>query len=176
MYITRDGEVQGGSTEMGAEMSIEKAHRLLNHMSEDETRKAAKLRNWRLKPGPLQTCVPCTKAKAKQKNTCKESDAEKATVSNGRIYLDISTIRAPKASKIKVNNPNWLMMVDERSGMKISKLFATKDGMVEPTCELFNKWKGAGMPVQHLRMDNAGENKKLEKRLVSSNWKLNPTI
>ena len=68
------------------------------------------------------------------------------------------------------------MMVDERSGMNISKFFATKDGMVEPTCELFNKWKGAGMPVQHLRMDNAGENKKLEKRLVSSNWKLNPAI
>ena len=79
MYFTRDGEVQGGSTELGAYMSVEKAHRFLNHMGEDETRKAEKLRNWKLKPGPLETCVPCTKAMAKQKNTCKESDAEKAT-------------------------------------------------------------------------------------------------
>ena len=41
MYFSLDaygGEVQGGSTEMGTAMTIEKAHRLLNHMSEDETR------------------------------------------------------------------------------------------------------------------------------------------
>ena len=74
MYFSRDAsdsEIQGGSTEIGAAMTIEKAHRLLNHMSEDETQKAAKLRGWDLKPGLLVTCVPCTKAKAKQKNTCK---------------------------------------------------------------------------------------------------------
>ena len=53
-------------------------------------------------------------------------------------------------------------MVDERSGMKISKFFATKNGMVKPACQLFNKWKEAGIPVKNLHMDNAGENKKLQ--------------
>ena len=32
------------------------------------------------------------------------------------------------------------------------------------------------MLVKHLRMDNAGENKKLQQRLESSDWKLDPTI
>ena len=179
MYFScdaHDGEIQGGSTEMGNAMIIEKAHRLLNHMSEDETRKAAKLRGWKLTPGPLVACVPCTKAKAKQKNVCKESDTEKATESNGRIYLDISTIRAPKKSNFKVAKGNWLIMVDERSGMKISRFFATKDEMVEPVCEQFQLWKGAGIPVKILRMDNAGENKKLQQRLESSDWKLNVAV
>ena len=115
MYFSRDandGEIQGGSTEMATAMTIEKAHMLLNHMSENETRKAAKLRGWKLTPGPLVACIPCTKAKAKQKIVCKESDNERATESNGRIYLDISTIRAPKKNKLKVAKGNWLIMVD----------------------------------------------------------------
>ena len=48
--------------------------------------------------------------------------------------------------------------------------------MVGPVCEQFQLWKGAGMPVKILRMDNAGENKKLQQRLESSDWKLDPTI
>ena len=48
--------------------------------------------------------------------------------------------------------------------------------MVEPVCEQFQLWKGAGMPVKNLRMDNAGENKKLQQRLESSDLKLDPTI
>ena len=80
-------------------------------------------------------CVPCTKSKAKQKNTIKESDADKATEANGRLFLDTSTIRAPNTKQIKVAKLNWLIMVDQKTGMKISNFFETKDGMVEPACE-----------------------------------------
>ena len=48
--------------------------------------------------------------------------------------------------------------------------------MVEPVCEKFQLWKGAGMPIKILRMDNSGENKKLQQRLESSDWELNPEI
>ena len=64
------------------------------------------------------------------------------------------------------------MMVDEIKGMKWSNFYETKDGMVEPTCEKFHEWKQAGKPVKYVRCDNGGENKALENRLRSADWKL----
>ena len=37
---------------------------------------------------------------------------------------------------------------------------------------MFSKWKQSGNPVKWLRMDNAGENKKLEERMNGASWKL----
>jgi hypothetical protein len=48
--------------------------------------------------------------------------------------------------------------------------------MVEPSCELFQKWRHEGNPVQYVRCDNAGENKSLQKRANSADWKLNITF
>jgi hypothetical protein len=45
--------------------------------------------------------------------------------------------------------------------------------MVEPSCEQFQKWNQAGKIVKFVRCDNAGENKTLEKRANSVEWKLN---
>ena len=44
--------------------------------------------------------------------------------------------------------------------------------MVEPTCELFQHWRATGQSVQHVRLDNAGENKRLQQRSESADWKL----
>jgi hypothetical protein len=63
-------------------------------------------------------------------------------------------------------------MVDKRTQLKFSNFYPTKNGMVEPTCEQFQKWKQHGKPVKFVRMDNAGENKLLKKRCESSDWKL----
>ena len=63
-------------------------------------------------------------------------------------------------------------MLDELTGMKWSDFFETKDDMVEPTCEKWGKWKQHGKAVKFVRMDNAGENKLLEKRCDSATWKL----
>ena len=91
---------------------------------------------------------------------------------NERIYLDISSIKAPKDLKVNVTKPYWRLMVDERTRMKWSAFFEHKNDMIEPRCEIFNRWKQAGQPVQYVRCDNAGENLGLENRLKSSDWKL----
>jgi hypothetical protein len=44
--------------------------------------------------------------------------------------------------------------------------------MIEPTCEQFQCWAQAGMPVKAVRMDGAGEKKKLQKQPQSKDWKL----
>ena len=43
--------------------------------------------------------------------------------------------------------------------------------MVEPTCELMHQWGQVGIVIKKLRMENAGENTALEKRLKSESWK-----
>lgn len=61
--------------------------------------------------------------------------------------------------------------------MKFSDFFATKNGMIEPTCERFHSWKENGIPVsRYLRMDNAGENKGLHARANGVDWKLDITV
>ena len=71
-----------------------------------------------------------------------------------------------------VTKPNWRIIVDERTGMKFSDFFDKKSGMVEPTCEMWYKWKTAGLGVNACRLDNAGENKLLQQRSESADWKL----
>ena len=47
--------------------------------------------------------------------------------------------------------------------------------MIEPTCELFYKWNQNDHVVKYVRLDNAGENVKLQARSQSKDWKLNIT-
>ena len=61
-----------------------------------------------------------------------------------------------------------MIVVDERTEMKLSNLFETKNGIVVHVCRQFHKWKDADIPVKIVRCDNAGVNKLLEKRSNSS--------
>ena len=66
------------------------------------------------------------------------------------------------------------MMVDDRTGLSISEFFRTKNRMVQPTCTLWSLWSGQyGITVKRVRVDNAGENKSLEKAANGDSWKLN---
>jgi hypothetical protein len=64
-------------------------------------------------------------------------------------------------------------MVDERTQLKFSDFFDTKNGMVEETCEQLHRWKQSGREAKLIRLDNAGENKLLQQRSQSADWKLN---
>ena len=81
-----------------------------------------------------------------------------------------------KENRARPNRANWRIIVDEATGKKVSHFFETKKGMVEPTCELFHKWKQAGKAVKAIRMDNTGENKTLVERVRSKDWKLNLAV
>jgi hypothetical protein len=74
------------------------------------------------------------------------------------------------------HKPYWQIMVDERTQMKFSDFFVTKRGMVEPTCKLICTLKEAGNNINIIRCDDGGENKGLEQRINSSDWKLNVNL
>jgi hypothetical protein len=176
MYMNRrkspDTAVVSTETKKTVKMSIKTAHERLGHCDEEKTRKIAKHLGWELTRGNLPPCEGCTEARANQKIIPKDSDHGKAKEINGRIFLDISTIRDPEDMKVTVTKRNWRIMVDELTGMKFSDFFDTKNGMIEPTCEQFHKWEQRDIPVKQVRCDNAGENIKLEKRCASADWKL----
>ena len=95
----------------------------------------------------------------------------KASKTDPRIHLDISTIKDPDGAEL--TKSNWRILVDERTGMQFSDFFARKSDMIEPTCQKLYKWKQAGLGVKFIRLDNAGENKALQERADSADWKLN---
>jgi hypothetical protein len=88
--------------------------------------------------------------------------------------LDIAIIKKSKNGP-KVYKGNWRIMVDERTQLKFSDFFDTKNGMVEETCKQLHCWKQSVRGAKLIRLDNAGENKLLQQRSQSADWKLNIT-
>ena len=149
-----------------------KAHDLFGHMSEAKTRLSAKQLGYEITRGKM-TCESCPAGKARQKNVPKESSGEPATKPGQKVYLDVFSVKGEKDGPAVNAKRHGRMLVDDRSDMGFLKFFETKDGMVEPTLEQWNKWKKAGNEVKIVRLDNAGENKTLQKRAQSSDWKMN---
>jgi hypothetical protein len=92
-------------------------------------------------------------------------------VQSGHIHLDISSVRNQdyKDSTLK---PYWRIIVDKRTQMKFSDFFSSKNGMVEPTCQLVQNLKNKGKDIRIIRCNDGGENAALEKQMNSSDWKM----
>ena len=144
-------------------------------MDENTTRQIAKEMGWTITRGSMIACSSCAIGKAQQKNIKTKEPKEKSGKVHGRVYLDQSRLVSAMA-ECQPRRPYWRLIVDEKTGYKISNFYETKNGMVKPTCELFQKWKMETKPVELLRMDKAGENIKLVKTLNNNQWKLYPTI
>jgi hypothetical protein len=164
-------EIAGAASDMKkTRMTIAQAHGKLGHCNEDATRKAAKQMGWELKPRMLKSCEACAAAKAKQKNVPQVSEGTRAEDGKNRIYLDIAMVKQRKGMP-RATKPNWRIVVNQRTGLKFSNFFNTKNGMVKPTCEQIHRRKQNGITVNYIRLDNAGEKKLLKQRCQSKDWK-----
>jgi len=171
MFMKRKISEVAAASVTAPKWNIVQAHAKIGHCDEAATRNTAKALAIEIARGTLLPCESCAAAKAKQKNVPKSSDHVMATAEEGRVFLDIATIKGPEG--VNVTFPVWLMKVDEQTQLKFSDFYKSKNAMVEPTCEQFEKWRQAGHPVKFVRCDNAGENQLLEKRCKSKDWKLN---
>jgi hypothetical protein len=86
--------------------------------------------------------------------------------------LCIATVKKIK-NEPSATKPKFRIIVDEKTGLKLSLFHQTKDRMMKPTCWQFHKRKLAGKPAQHVRLENPGKNKKLKLCTESVDWKLN---
>ncbi len=163
-------EVVGGATCKAPNYNIKKAHELLGHNNEDDTRQMASHLGWTITRGPLGVCESCANAKARQKHMPKISTGKKATVINGWWVHDSSSLKVHKGehSSSKI----WDLTVDELTGVSFTGIYNKKIEFVESMCQHIQAQTARGYPVLIMRQENAGENKKLEKRLQSADWKL----
>ena len=105
-------------------------------------------------------CEPCLVAKSKRKNINKNGGYVLSIKPNGRIYLDITTIR--EVGKVRLTKGVWLEVTDEYSKYSTTLFMQKKSDMLTLMVRLLSHWKAIGKPVQIIRCDNAGENKVLE--------------
>jgi hypothetical protein len=163
-------EVVGGAISKAPNYNIKKAHELLGHNNENDTRQMAGHLGWTITRGPLGVCESCENAKARQKNVPKIPTGEKATVINGRWFHDSSTLKVHKCEK----GPSkiWDLTVDELIGIPFTGIYNKKNEFVESMYQCIQAQTARGYPGLIIRQGNAGENKKLEKRLQSADWKL----
>ncbi len=114
-------------------------------------------------------CESCANAKARQKNVPKISTGDKATVINGRWFHDSSTLKVHKGEK--GSSKIWDLTVDELlTGIPFTGIYNKKNEFIESMCQRIQAQTAKGRPVLIMRQDNAGENKKLEKRLHSAGY------
>ena len=187
MYFKRHSEISATTKDAPQKISLQKAHDLFGHMATDTMRKAAAALGYEITRGGMKPCAACAIAKAKQKKIARNDEEvlkvmkkentvtdRKGKVPNELVKIDATKITPPQRFKeITVAKPNWVMIVDTFTGMKVTRFYQTKAGMVEPTCIIFQQWKDSNKPVQRVRCDNAGENITLEARAKSADWKLN---
>ena len=154
-------------------MSITNAHGVFDHIHEDVVRQMAKHIDIRITCGNLSPCKDCAKFKAKQKSVSKERTFKKATEVRERVYLDLSKVTVPKTdgTAFKIKQKHWRSIVDEKTGKKWCDFTATKKEMPEQMCQWLNSMKARGFKVKVIRLDPAGENVALEKRVETAEWK-----
>ena len=138
LYITRRQEICGIATSSNRTMPLMEAHSKLGHISISETKRISKQLGWRI-DDEYERCEACAIGKAQQKGVTKRSNHVIATKNGERVFLDISSVKNTEFPEVEVTpKPYWRIIVDERTQMKFSDFFTTKNGMVEPTCKLFN--------------------------------------
>jgi hypothetical protein len=88
-------------------------------------------------------------------------------VQSGRIHLGISSVRNHDYED-SMSKPYWQIIVNKRTQMTFSDFFTSKNGMVEPTCQLVQNLRNTGKDIRIIRCNNGGENKALENRVKKS--------
>ena len=123
------------------EMSVNQAHQRLGHPIEQTTRATAAELGWKLTRGSMKPCENCAKGKVKQKNMPKDSHGEKPAAPNDLWFHDIATVKPSDKNDtvVSVTKPQWQIIVDGYSGLKMSTFNAKKGDITESTCERMYK-------------------------------------
>ncbi len=138
-------EVVGGATSKAPTYNIKKAHELLGHNNENDTRQMASHLGWTITRGPLGVCESYANAKARQINVPKISTGEKVTVINGRWFHDSSTLKVHKGEK--GSSKIWDLTVDELTGILFTGIYNKKNDFIKSMCQRIQAQTASGYPV-----------------------------
>ena len=136
-------------------VDVNVAHECLGHVSLASIQALARQYNWKLTGKFRSGCQGCAYAKSKQKKV-PNNTTKRATQRGERLFVDLS---GPFTKSLK-GNKYWMLVVDDFTRKKWSFYLPSKDKLGIPLKHLITKLNNLGHHVKHVRMDNAGENKK----------------
>ena len=105
-YLCRQGSEVAATSQVQKKISVNLAHELFAHGDESSTRETAEALGFEVTCGTLKPCKACAAAKAKQKNLPTHGEHIPSKENNEKIFLDLSTVKAPKELKMTVTKPN----------------------------------------------------------------------
>jgi hypothetical protein len=145
-------------------ININDLHVILGHPSEDKTRLTAKEMGLEVF-GEFKICEDCHMGKARRKKLSKIPKA-KTGVPFENLNIDIEPIK----NTTNGVNKNWIMVTDRCSDMKWSFFVKRKNEQVKIIYEWFLEMRDKNYHCKTLRLDNSGENKKLQHKLKTSGF------
>ena len=105
-YLKRKNVEVASASKANKLISVNLAHQIFGHGDEASTRKTAKALGFELNRGTMKPCVSCSVAKAKQKNLPSLGEHVLSAESNGRVFLDLSTVKPPGHLNVRVTKPH----------------------------------------------------------------------
>ena len=143
--------------------NINRFHVVFGHASEAAMKATAAHYGWKL-TGTLEACEDCQMSNAQQRNVPKQTE-EKSDKPGERLFVDMSSVsKHSSLGGAKV----WLAAVDDATSYLWSHLIKKKSDAPERIKILIRKLHDRGTPVKYIRMDDAGELKKLAKECEGS--------
>ena len=114
-------------------ININKVNELLGHMNEYATRAAAKSLGWEITRGSMKPCEAYRVGKPKKNNVINNSNHKPSKGNDERIFINISSVKGKNDGPQVQSKQHWSIMVYELTNLNFTKLFSTKNGMIDPT-------------------------------------------
>ena len=119
--------------------SANRMHEMLAHDgTEGQMRETADHLGCEIARGAIKPSLACTVGKASQKALSTQRKEKPPEDGGKRSFLDVSTLKKRPKDKVVVTNPNWRILCDHETGLKITEFCPKKDEMVEPTLAKFD--------------------------------------
>jgi hypothetical protein len=144
-------------------IDVNNLHKILGHCSEVNTRLTGKAYGYEV-TGKFDVCEACSVAKVRKKNMKKERKGG-SSIRGERLYVDISSVKGTSFGRAKF----WELIIDDFSSHCWSYFLKKKDELKDKVVKLIKELKNENIQVKFLRLDDAGENRALEKECTQQN-------
>jgi len=149
------------SLEKGTKLDINDLHEKLGHPAEEMVKLTGNYMKLSIQ-GKMDNCKNCAIGKMRQKNV-KKGPKEKSSKPGFPFYIDIALSKFTSAGGSKY----WFLAVDEALHMKFSLFLKQKSDVKDKFIPFLKELRDTyGRRVDHIRCNNAGENRALKSTCI----------
>ena len=144
-------------------IDINLMHRIYGHASEAALRETAKQYNWKV-TGHFEACKFCGMSNVTKADVSKTTES-RSKIPGERIFIDTTSVTDHKSLG---GGQYWLAVMDDATSMKWSHILKEKSEVPDRIMQFARKMADRGTPIKYIRLDDAGENKRLAELCAES--------